>query len=227
MDGKVRYTIRIVVRLFFFIPILVSAAGSPLLPDPYSQVSHLYPFDDFGWFREQKQQVIKKLLEEKEARVVVELGSFLGKSTRFIASHLPAQGRIYAVDHWLGSPEHQSPGRVDVYPKLSTLYERFLSNVIHAGLCDKVIPVQATTKEALLFIEEEPDLVFVDASHEYEEVLVDLENWYERLKDGGILCGDDWAWGGPDYPVKRAVQDFATRHHLQCFVDGAIWWMYR
>jgi Predicted O-methyltransferase len=210
---------------------LVSSAAFSLdisqLPAPYCEVEKIYPFDPFGWFNEQKQAVLRRLMEKNHPKVVVELGSLLGKSTRFIAQQLPLGGRVYAVDHWKGNLEHQDLQRTDIYPKLEHLYERFLSNIIHANLCDRVIPVRATSLEALNMIEESPDFVFVDASHEYEDVLCDLAGWYPRIHSGGVLCGDDWDWGAPVFPVRKAVIYFASQNELKVFSEGAIWWIFK
>ena len=35
------------------------------------------------------------------------------------------------------------------------------------------------------------DLVYIDASHEYKDIKLDLNLWYPKLKIGGMLCGHD------------------------------------
>jgi predicted O-methyltransferase YrrM len=229
VKSKFRFEIlkRLMICLAFIQGMYLYAHELTDLPPPYCDLKELYPYDDFGWFAPDKEKVIGNLIRDNNVKVVVELGSLLGKSTRFIAKCLPDGGKIYAVDHWLGNIEHHEPNvpkRQPIYSKMDTLYERFLSNIIHEKLWDKVIPVRATTLEAVFLINEQPDLVFVDASHEYDEVFRDLEAWYPRIKKGGILCGDDWIWGETK-PVQRAVKHFANKHNLQCFPCGRVWWM--
>jgi len=36
------------------------------------------------------------------------------------------------------------------------------------------------------------DLIFIDGNHAYKYVLGDLVNYYPKLKEGGIMCGDDF-----------------------------------
>lgn len=213
----------VMVALFFRAEAMIFAEDLSGLPPPYRDLEYLYPFDDFGWFGIENQQTIKKIIKKNNVQTVVELGSLLGKSTRFIAECLPENGKVYAVDHWLGSIEHNNPKKINVYPKLDTLYERFLSNIIHVNLCHKIIPIRATTLEAVDLIFEQPDLVFVDASHEYEDVLNDLEAWYPRVRKNGILCGDDWDWG-KDFPIQKAVKHFAEKNNLKYVVlCGKMW----
>ena len=51
-----------------------------------------------GWFTPHNKQVLRTLLSA-DTRCVVELGSYLGLSTRFILEHAP-NALVYAVDLW-------------------------------------------------------------------------------------------------------------------------------
>src|SRR5258708_7267640 len=125
---------------FFLIGILLSRLlfadrSAADLPPPYANVELLH-FDDFGWYGNGSQ--LKNMILLYGVNIVVEVGSYIGKSTRHVASLLPPEGKIYAVDHWLGSMEHQSGDYC--HTPVENLYRQFLSNVIHAGLTDKIIP---------------------------------------------------------------------------------------
>ena len=210
----------------FILPVFVWASMLFAYPEPYSSLENIFPFDDSGWFCGDNRLMLEQFIQKKKIKIIVELGSLLGQSTRYMAERLPEGGVVYAVDHWLGNPEHQSPHRTDIYPKLPTLYERFLSNVIHARLCDKIIPVRMTTLEAAEYLAGiQPDLVYVDATHETHLVLQDLETWYPFVQGHGILCGDDWERGGGNGSVKVAVIHFANLHGLRYFNFGNFWWL--
>ena len=36
------------------------------------------------------------------------------------------------------------------------------------------------------------DFIYIDASHEYEDVLNDLKMFLPKLKSNGIIAGHDW-----------------------------------
>lgn len=193
--------------------------------NPYTSLSKVLTYDDFGFFGSGNQKMLEKLIKERNVSTVVELGAFLGKSTRFIAQCLPEDGKVYAVDHWKGNIEHQNPNRTDVYYRLPTLYEQFLSNVIHSRLCDKIVPLKMTTLEAAVALSFQVDMIYVDASHDFNSVLADLEAWYPFVKNYGILCGDDWLWGkDKNFPVRRAAEQFAKNYSLKCFNYENFWW---
>lgn len=182
------------------------------LPAPYSELETVLPFNPQGWYSNRKQ--MEAVFKENKIKTVVEVGSWLGQSTRHIASLLPKQGKVYAVDHWLGSVEHTGN---DLVP---TLYEQFLSNVIHAGLTDKIIPVRMESLMAAQYLFGTPvDLVYIDGAHDAESVLKDLEAWYPYVRGHGVLCGDDWTWPG----VKQAVKTFAKKHRLEIYHKKAFW----
>lgn len=182
--------------------------GDVSLPSPYDTVE-LLPYNPQGWYSNGK--AIKELFAEKNPMVVVEVGCWMGVSTMDMASLLPSDGIIYAVDHWKGSEEHQ-PGEQFWNPILPKLYEQFLSNVIHRGLCDKIIPVRMGSLEASQVLAEiKADIVYIDAAHDYESVYADLNAWYPLVKENGVLCGDDF----PHPPIQRALYQFAQEQGLR------------
>jgi hypothetical protein len=46
-------------------------------------------------------------------------------------------------------------------------------------------------------------MIYIDATHNYDEASKDLALWYPFIKGHGIICGDDFNWG--DGGVGRAV----------------------
>lgn len=188
------------------------------LPAPYNSVKEILPFDGSGWYP--NAYSMQMLIKSRGVKVVVELGTWLGESARHIATVLPSDGIVYAVDHWLGSVEHH-----DMCPeKLPTLYEQFLSNTIHANLTDKIIPLRMTTLEAVGELNQRavvPDLVYVDASHDEESVYADISAYFPLVKGHGIICGDDWGYPG----VYKAVERFASENQLTIYAPTASFWM--
>ena len=51
------------------------------------------------------------------------------------------------------------------------------------------------------------DFVYIDGSHSYKDVKKDLERYYPKLKEGGILCGHDFG----QQPVGKAVWEFSVK----------------
>ncbi len=64
-----------------------------------------------------------KKFSAEDLKLIVELGSWLGASARFMLDHVP-HARLIAIDHWEGSSEMQENPRYKW--KLANLYETFL-----------------------------------------------------------------------------------------------------
>jgi predicted O-methyltransferase YrrM len=67
------------------------------------------------------------------------------------------------------------------------------------------------------------DFVYIDGSHEYENVIKDLHYFWYTLKPGGILAGHDWHSPG----VRRAVEEFAERRRMGVHVNKPDWVFYK
>lgn len=183
------------------------------LPSPYDSLSEVRPFVDHGCYDNSRQ--LHSLIERYKVKTIIEIGCWLGKSTIDLARALPENGKIYAIDHWKGSNE-----QTGWHPSLPFLYEQFLSNIIRAGLTDKVILLRMDSLEAAGILMVQPDLIYLDSDHSAEAVYSDLCAWYPFVKGKGILCGDDWyVWPS----VREAVQRFARENHLTIDTYANFW----
>jgi len=148
---------------------------------------------------------------------IVELGAWLGLSTRRLADLAPA-ATIISVDHWQGSPEHQ---RQERYQKLlPRLYETFLPRCW--AYRERVVPLRMSTVDGLRKVAEfgvQPDLIFVDAEHSFDAVTRELA-LARQLFPKAALVGDDYDWRG----VRDGVNDFARRQGLVVDRFGARGW---
>lgn len=108
------------------------------------------------------------------------------------------QYEYYAVDHFLGSAEHQKG--VDYFQNATNNLRPLLYLPNHFEIIRN-----DSTQQAQLFPANYFDFVYIDASHDYLSVLDDINAWFPKVKTGGILCGDDYCagWEG----VVRAVDD--------------------
>jgi predicted O-methyltransferase YrrM len=167
-------------------------------------------------------------MQESKPSLVIEVGSFLGYSAIKMAKEIQRLGldtKIICIDTWLGSPEHYSMHKGDMkdnrlgykhgYP---TMYYKFISNVIRHGVHDIIQPFPFPSSVAFKALDKlfkdldiKADFIFVDGSHEEHDVSLDLYYYYQLLKDGGQLWGDDWAWEG----VQTAAKNFVVENNLQ------------
>ena len=119
----------------------------------------------------------------------VEVGAFLGRSAVFMAVEIINSGKnikFDCVDHWEGSEEHNDNDEV----KIERLYEDFLENI--KPVKGIINPIRANSIEASkLYKLNSLDFVFIDASHDTDSVKADLTYWMPRVKENGVIAGDD------------------------------------
>lgn len=191
---------KVLIRLFsLMLLVYTSLSAAEEIPEPYASINDL-PFDASGWFM--NGDYVAASINICKPVTAIEVGSWLGSSTRFIAERLPAGGKLYAIDTWRGSPNEPLHLRD---PKLPYLYQLFLSNVKHAGLTNVIIPVRMESLEAAKALKVQADFIYLDASHDEINVYKDIIAWYPHLKEGGIFCGDDWGWISVQKGVTRAA----------------------
>ncbi|MEZ5967000.1 MAG: class I SAM-dependent methyltransferase [Planctomycetota bacterium] len=131
---------------------------------------------------------------------IVEIGSFFGRSTICLARGSRAGGgaHVHAIDPQLGSPKHtERLGCRDPYPW-------FLANLERAGIADLVTPHKTTSLAAAAAFEGAVDLLFLDGSHEEDDVAADYAAWFPRLRVGGLVAfHDSWHMRG----VRRVTEE--------------------
>ncbi|MBX7102549.1 MAG: class I SAM-dependent methyltransferase [Gemmataceae bacterium] len=125
----------------------------------------------------------------------VEIGSFKGRSTCWIATGCKEQGKskLTAVDPFTGSPEHQAGGShpdPDIIRTGSTL-QVFQHNIQRHQLNDWVIPRVGRSADAVLGWNERIRMLFIDGDHSYEETARDFHTWTPFVGNYGIVAFHD------------------------------------
>lgn len=113
---------------------------------------------------------------------IVELGSYLGASTCFLAAGVAAKGgRVTAIDEWKN--ETMPDGLRDTFAD-------FQRNI--AGVADRVRIVRKRTSEVTAADIQPPvHLGFIDADHSYEATKSDAELLAPHLAPEGLLAFHD------------------------------------
>lgn len=126
---------------------------------------------------------------------IVEIGSFKGRSTCCLAlgSMSAHREKVYAVDHFQGSPEHQLGALCETREVVEsgTTFPTFLENIRKAGVASYVVPIQKPSAEAAAEWSGPIRLLFIDGDHSYEASKLDFESWSPFVVTGGIIVFHD------------------------------------
>ncbi len=159
-----------------------------------------------GWMSETELGYLASLAQKSVA--IAEIGSWRGRSTRAFCDH--TLGTVISVDTWADDAYGAAfPGDApDLCLHRDWLWAEFrknLSDHIGGNLTPWRMASVAGAKKArssgFKF-----DLIFIDAGHNYEDVVADVNAWRPLLLPNGVLCGHDYVTHHAD--VIMAVDQF-------------------
>ncbi len=175
--------------------------------------------------------IFRELVERVKPEVILEVGSWKGWSAIQMAKWCKPSTDIVCVDTWLGSFELLGLGG-DLDAKITTdllgypnVYRTFLKNIKFHGFTHKIHPIPNTSLVAyrvLRHLEVRPELIYIDAGHSFEDVVADVNAYWQLLAPGGVIFGDDYSLPG----VKQAVDLFFPQHNDTTITpDGQFWYV--
>lgn len=128
--------------------------------------------------------------------VVAEVGSYGGISSEVLALHCE---KLFCIDSW-----EDWSGDGSIYNAMEE-FDQMRSNYNH------IEKLHMNGSDALeKFQNNFFDLVYIDASHWYDDVIKDIEGWLPKVKKGGYLVGHDYKEG---IDVFYAVNDYFGKTH--------------
>ena len=134
---------------------------------------------------------ILSTIEHSEKINIAEIGVYKGRLTAMWNTILINENisyNYYAIDHFNGSAEHE---------KNFDYYGTALKNL--SPIIYKINLIRNDSlNEVKNYNEEFFDIIYIDASHDYDSVKNDILHWLPKLKIGSVICGDDYCtcWPG-------------------------------
>lgn len=132
---------------------------------------------------------------DSPAPVVVEIGSWLGKSSVAISHGLAGKegARLYCIDPFnaAGDPFSAPTYEAQQQQLQKSLLESFRENIAAYGVPGVVQAIQGYSYDVATEWDTPIDFLFIDASHEYEDVLRDFVDWSPHVKPGGVVAFHD------------------------------------
>jgi hypothetical protein len=187
-----------------------------------------FPTDLQGWHSQHP--YLMRAIDEVRPRIVVEVGVWKGASVVTMAKEmqrLKLDAVVIAIDTWLGSSEHYLWEKflpdLDFEFGYPRLYHKFAANICNEGLQDYVVPLPLDSINGFQLLKARglrPDVLHIDAGHDYQSVMGDLKAWWPQLNAGGVLIGDDYFksfLGQGKWPEVRQAFDafFAATPHTR------------
>jgi predicted O-methyltransferase YrrM len=170
--------------------------------------------DNMGRFKERAGlfYIASKLNNPK---IIVEIGSWVGVSTCYIAAGLPSNSKahIFGVDTFKGTTINEVASvawNKSVSNMGGTTLNRFIENVKLTGFEKKISPIVSESHIAAKKWKNEIDFLFIDGDHFYESVKKDFDAWCPYLSSDGVLAFHDYDEKHPE--VVKFVNEVKSVH---------------
>jgi hypothetical protein len=145
----------------------------------------------------------------RDGDVIVEIGSYLGRSAVFLADAIRREGKkidLVCIDVW--PAEYTRWDGTNIQGRF--MFDDFMGNVRAADLQFIIEPFRGTSLQMSKEIDNGLAAVFIDADHSYESVRDDIAAWLPKVRPGGVLAGHDFndpAWPGVTQAVRERFGD--------------------
>lgn len=171
----------------------------------------MYNLDIDGYMEENELKVIEELAKTVPAGgVIVEMGSFKGRSSYTWAKSCKPDVTVYCVDIF---HVHNQPH--------DSFYQEFLDNTKD---CDNIKTIKGTCPYEVEYNGPPIDLFFLDAMHSNPHDIDAINHFLPFMKSGGIFCGHDYI-DSPDYDIVANVTELEQRlnQKVELFPGTSIW----
>lgn len=196
----------------------------PRKPDPKAQIDAIdaqfpMPQAEINRLRARR-WILEKI---PKGGVGAEIGVFRGHFSAVICAEL-VPIRLYLVDPWRLIGPHFGWGKDYTNNNSLTTQAAYDQTVARMAMYPQVeaVVIEGFYPACDAQILEPLDFAYLDASHLYQETLVELRCLHRRIKPGGFLLGDDWR---PDpravhHGVYRAIQEFVREGEWEVMLAG-------
>jgi len=146
----------------------------------------------------------------------VEVGAWFGKSTNHLATKLKESKKnihFTSVDTWKGTDDEELHQNI-VGAFNGDIFYEFIDNTVLSNNYGTFDIIKDTSHNAAnQFSNGSIDFIMIDAGHSYDALMEDIKIWYNKVKPGGIISGDD-------YGVFQGVTDAANEYFYNQFEIG-------
>ena len=174
----------------------------------------------FGWF---SYSHLYNFFVEQSSNdsIIVEIGSFFGKSTNYLLEKVKKSGKnikVVAIDTFHGSQNEEC--HLDIVSKYDgDIYQPFTENVD----IERLTILKEKSEDACKYFGNGTiDFLMIDGDHSYDGVTNDISNYFYKVKPGGYISGDD-------YNVFNSTTNAVNDYFLGChnLSSNGINWFYR
>jgi len=171
----------------------------------------------YEWRLDTPRPMIRYISKEfgNEPLVGIEIGVGMGENAKSILRELNMK-MLYLVDPYIPYYDGFTQNSEGYLAGLKIVKKELASLPNVTFICKK-------SEDAVNDIPYEIDFCYIDGNHSYDYVKKDIENYYSKVKSGGVIGGHDFSANFLE--VCKAVIEFVTAHHLKLYGERNDWWV--
>ena len=158
---------------------------------------------------------------ENKLITAVEIGTYRGENVRSIIKELNIK-KLYIIDPYEEYNDYLNSEKKQTQEILSKVEKK--ARLKLKKYSDKIIWIKKYSNKAIKDIPNNIDFIYIDGNHKYGYVKRDMENYWKKVKKGGILAGHDITslnFQG----VAKAFVEFCYENKLTPNITRTDWWV--
>ena len=178
--------------------------------------------NDLGKISKFESIINKQKISDKNI-ILLEVGCYAGQSTIEFAKVLSGKFNdyhIFCLDKWKGyfsskdSKTNWTYRYVNKNLNNGNVKKLFFHNIESAKISEKITTIVGSNEKILKILPKNYfNIIYLDASHYYEDVLNNLRDSEKLIKEGGVIMGDDF-----ELTYREVDQDFARQNLNKDFI---------
>jgi hypothetical protein len=144
------------------------------------------------------------LINELGLRTGVELGVMTGGFSKYLLQNTYLS--MYLIDPWVFIKDYDDTSNAE--NDVQELRLQMTKDALVNYKSRYEIIREFSSDAVKLFGDKFFDFIYIDANHDYKHCTEDLNLWFPKIKDGGLMAGHDFLDSGFNFGVRSAVLDF-------------------
>ncbi len=161
----------------------------------------------------------------QESLIGAEIGVRAGTNLVHMLTSCTKIKKIFAIDPYF--PYSEGDGQFVTQEDQDLAKTVMLHRLKRTGLIEKVELLCKTSDDAVDDIMDESlDFVFIDGDHSEEFVRRDIYNYYNKVKNGGIVSGHDFSFAD----VNKVLSEFMIEKNIETICHDKVtdaWFFYK
>ena len=189
--------------------------GDGVKNNNYEYPSHFFsPWDDFTMHIPNWELLLQRFKGVLDLNFL-EMGCANGRASYWMCDQILTgeNSRLYSIDQF--ETQRYIPKKnwhIQLNEEVDISFKENLKPMIDIGKC---VFIQSTVNDFMrMDNSREYDFIYIDASHEPEDVLDDAIEAFKALKPGGIIVFDDYGWGNCRYGIDGFMLAYTGKYDV-------------